>query len=225
MSSRPKTRSRTRQHDHDQGAEPAETAGVWFHPEYGGRIMKEAPAGNSWRQIASVQVVVGPYRMLTPLPGQRLPRGFLWGDPSKQNFGLSGPEMVFGPLPRVCRDCGESFVLGARAQQQLYEVARAFIDVRPKRCQPCGRRRNAIERARNVYADTLRVVAANETAVTHLAVARAVLELVRAGGKASLDKAIGHCRRARRLGAARVAERLESSLIRVRAARQAGTVI
>jgi len=201
---------------------------VWFHPQRGGVLARERPTrklayrgggdDDDWREIARVQVIANPFGIFMPVPGQRLPRGFLWGDPAKQNFVALGAHIVFGPLERVCRDCGEPFVLSARAQQQLFEVARAYVDVLPQRCHPCGRARSTLERLRATYAEALRVVEAQSTAANHLAVARAVLALVTAGGTASLDKAIGHCRRARRLGEAS-AEHVELQLTRLRQGR------
>ena len=104
MAPRLKTRARTTQHLMSRrerwpqpGRRTRRDRGRSLHPDYGGRITKDSPAGNSGRQITSVQVVVGRHRMLTLLPGQWLPRGLLWGDATKHNFGMTGPEMVFGP--------------------------------------------------------------------------------------------------------------------------------
>ena len=191
---------------------------VSFHPQRGGMVSLEpvAPAlwkykggrDSDWRHITRVYVIRGG----GVVPGQALPKGFLWGDLSKQNFTVSG-HMLYGPIEKTCRDCGEPFVWSARAQQQLYEVARAFTDVFAKQCRTCARKRNKLEAARKAYAAALAAAEGALAPKPHLDVARATLELVKAGGKARLDRAIGHCRKARRLGAGPFADRIEAQLI------------
>ena len=204
------------------------TLRLFFHPQRG-TMLVDAPVlpgarryrggkDSDWREVAVVEVVAanGSWR---PAPGQRPPRDFLWGDPEQQNFGMGGPEIVFGPLEKVCRDCGDTFVLTAREQKHLAETLRLFIDVTSIRCRSCRRAKLALERARAAYADALRAVERAPSAAAHLDVARAALAVVAAGGRAPLDRALGHCRRARKLGATTAAERVERKIAARRGAR------
>lgn len=208
---------------------PATWGQVWFHPQRGGIVTLEpVPPGcrryrggkdSDWREIARVQLTTD--RVPLPLPAQKLPKGFLWGDPERQAYGMGGPEMLYGPLEKVCRDCKTSFVFGARAQQHLCETLGLFIDITAVRCRACARARRAIEAKRVAYAAAIHAADGATTPKPHLALARATLELVRAGGRASLDRAIASCRRARRLGAAEPADQLEAALVALRQARSA----
>jgi len=198
---------------------------VWFHPQRGGIVTVEpVPPGcmryrggkdSDWREIARVQVTTD----RVPLPGQKLPKGFLWGDPERQAYGMGGPEMLYGPLEKVCRDCKISFVFGARSQQHLYETLGLYIDITAVRCRACARAHRVIEVKRVAYAAAIHAADGATTAKPHLALARATLELVRAGGRGSFDRAIASCRRARRFGAAESADQLEAALVALRQAR------
>ena len=117
---------------------------------------------------------------------------------------------MFGPLDKVCRDCRDPFVLTAREQKHLAETLRLFTDVTSVRCRSCRRAKVALERARVAYAAALRAAEQAPSAATHLDVARAILDVLAAGGRAPLDRALGHCRRARRLGASTAADRVSS---------------
>lgn len=166
---------------------------------------------SDWREVASVDVI----RVdgaLRPSSSARPPRGFAWGDPGAQTYGLGGPELAFGPLDKVCCDCRARFVFTALEQKRLVETLRLFIDVTTVRCASCRRARVALEHARKAYADALRAGEAASGAAAQLAVARAILDLLDAGGRASLERAVACCRRARKLGAARAAERLEQRI-------------
>jgi len=201
---------------------------AWFHPQRGAILSKEpiAPgalryrggADSDWRDLARVTLVDGTTWYRVRAPGATLPKGFLWGDPAKQSFGLGGPLYFYGPLHRICSDCREPFVFTAQAQRHLYETLRAFTDVTAKRCRACARKRHRLERARAAFAEALRTAGETSTAASHLAVAESVVELVAAGGRTSLDKAIGHARRARKLGAgAKATTRVEARLAKLRA--------
>ena len=204
----------------------AEMATVWFHPQRGVLVSIDplppetfryrGGADTDWRDVARIEVATDPHYGFIPHAGQALPKGFLWGDPAKQLHGLGPPHWIYGPLERTCFECGDPFVFTAQAQRHLYERLRAFSDVTALRCRGCARKRHAIDRARAEYAEALRGVRAESTATTHLAVARAVVELVKAGGRASLDKAIGHARRAHKLGAGVGALKAEKQLIKLR---------
>lgn len=195
---------------------------VSFHPQRGGTVTLEpvrrslwsyrGGRDSDWRHITRCYMIIeGQWARVAP--GQTLPKGFLWGDTEKQRFGMGGGHQVFGPLELTCRVCGVAFVLPARAQQQLYEVAGAFIDTLAKRCRPCARKVNKLEAARKAYATALAEADGALSPKPHLALGRATLELLKAGGKARMDRAIASVRKARRLGAGEVADRLEAQLI------------
>ena len=204
------------------------TQRLFFHPQRGVMLLAEpVPPGcrrylggkdADWREIARVELVAG-NGSWQPAPGQRPPPGFLWGDPERQRFGLGGPVLVFGPLDKVCRDCGDPFVLTAREQKHLAENLRLPIDATSVRCLSCRRAKVALERARAAYAEALRAAERTPSAATHLDAARAALAVIAAGGRAPLDKALAHCRRARRLGATIAADRVEQAIAARRAAR------
>jgi hypothetical protein len=208
-------------------APPARTFGiVSFHPQRGGlvtigpvpRSCRSYRGGkdSDWREIARVEVVMSGTAHQV-VPGQKLPKGFLWGAVDKQVFGLGGGHEVYGPLEGKCRDCGEMFVHSARAQQHMYEVLRLFVDTKAVRCQRCAKNRRALEAARVAYAAAVIAADGATTANPFLDLARTTLDVVRAGGKAQIERAIASCRRARRLGAGAIADRLEAQLARLRA--------
>jgi len=212
-----------------RAARPPDSWGqVWFHPQRGAVVVTEAVnpgcmryrGGNDgdWRDVARVKMT-STDRHAEPMRGERLPAGFLWGDPAKQAYGMGGPEQIYGPLEKRCRDCGNDFVFTARAQQQLYETLGVFIDVTAVRCRTCARKRRDVEAKRVAYAAAIHAAEGATTAKPLLALARATLALVQAGGRGSLDRAIACCRKARRLGAA--ADALEAALVALRAARGA----
>jgi hypothetical protein len=204
---------------------PDELATLWYHPSYGALLRPgREPPGRArrdadWQEITTIRVatVAG---LLVPPPGQRLPRGFLWADPARQKYGWGDPAYVYAPLHRRCRDCGCDFVFPAKAQQHLYETLGALRDVAATRCQPCARRYRTLERRRVAYAAALHAAEDAPSAATHLAVARAAIAVLEAGGQVPIDRMIGHARRARTLRA-RAADTVEAQLIELRAARRA----
>jgi hypothetical protein len=183
------------------------------HP--GGYLHYRGGRDGDWRAIGMFEVVLV-NGLVRPAPGTRPPNRFLWGDPERQVFGLGGPVLVFGPLDKVCRDCREPFVWTAREQKHLAETLRLFIDATTVRCGPCRRARLTLERARKVYAEALRAAETAPDAASCLAAARAAVDVVDAGGRASLERAVALCRRARRLGARSAADRLEEAIARRR---------
>ena len=148
----------------------------------------------------------------TILPGQALPRGYLWADPRRQVYGMGGPHLVYAPLTRCCRDCAATFTWSARAQQHLYETLRLNIETTAMRCQPCARQRRALEAARARYAAALDAVRAAPTASGHARVAALMLEILERGGRVAIARALGHCTRARRLGASTSVDAIEARL-------------
>lgn len=194
-----------------------------FHPQRGGVLTQDkvppsclryrGGSDSDWREIACFDLD----ELGRIIPGQRLPRGFLWAEPARQRYGLGGAQPFYGPLERTCRECDDTFVLPAMAQRHLYETLGLFVDMLAVRCQPCARRRRAIEAARATYAAAVAAAAGAITAQPHLDLARAAIALSAAGERVSLDRAIGSARRAQRLGAGAPAERAERKLRELRA--------
>lgn len=129
-----------------------------------------------------------------------LPKGFLRGDPTKQRYGLGGPDLVFGPLEKTCRDCKADFVFTAAEQKHWYETLRFPLDSTAVRCKPCRRTLQRLEAARTEYAAALHAATATPTKTTCRAVAVAAIALLDAGGRAPIAKALGFARKAERLG-------------------------
>lgn len=195
---------------------------VSFHPQRGATLTLEpVPRGHwkyrggkdgDWREVARVDVM-SYGGTPEPLPGQKLPKGFLWGDTSVQVSGMGMFHHVYGPLERRCIECGTDFVWPAAAQKDLYEVKRAHVDTIAKRCRACARVKNQLEEARASYAAAIEAATNATTAKPHLELARATLVVLDRGGRANVDRAIAACRRARRLGASGTADALEQKLV------------
>lgn len=193
-----------------------------FHPQRGAIVTREPVVpmlweyrggkNSDWREVARVEVILQGRRAIA-IPGQPLPKGFLWGDLGKQVFGMGGGHVVFGPREHTCADCGARFPWPAKAQKELYEDKRAHTDVIAKRCRACARARGRLETARATYAAAVEAAKGATTATPHLELARATLAVLEAGGRANLDRAIAACRKARRLGAVAKADALEASLV------------
>jgi hypothetical protein len=199
---------------------------VFYHPQRGVFVSPDSIApmcaryrggsDSDWRELSTVEIELGAGGSYHPVAGQSLPRGFLWGDPSRQLFGLGGPAVMFGPPEKVCRSCREPFTFTAAEQKHWYEELGFLLDSTAVHCRQCRAARRRIERHRRAYALALRAVTTAPSAQGHLAVARAVVQLIRAGGQASIEKALGHCTRARRFGARASADRLSETLRRLR---------
>ncbi|MFN0247398.1 MAG: zinc-ribbon domain containing protein [Kofleriaceae bacterium] len=195
------------------------TVPIWYHPQFGVRIQDGAPSSWSrdglpvvpWSVVARLDVIKRGTYSFTIIGGQLLPKGFLWGQPNKQKFGLSGPFLAYAPIHRRCRDCKAMFEWTAAAQRHLYETLGVYVDKTATRCQACARRRRAIEDARAAYAKTVEEIPA-DTAAPYVRVAKAMLELLEAGGTLSIDRAIGYCTRARKLGAGTSIDAIETKL-------------
>lgn len=204
---------------------PPEMATLYFHPQRGAVISSDGahPLAltyrggdmSQWREVMKVRMARNAQGVLMPVGGQTLPKGFLWGNPSRQSFGMGGPELVFGPLSKVCRECKTPFVFPAHAQKHLLEEVGLFIDVTAVRCMPCARKRGAIESAKRAHATALAFLVPEANATAYLTAARAALALLEAGGRTSVDRAIGHARKARKLGA-KAAEKIEEKLLLMR---------
>ncbi len=202
---------------------------LFHHPQRGailmdtdvppeGRRIRGGIISSEWREVARVEMIVENGQRWVE-PSQRPPKGFLWGDPKRQVYGLNGAALVFGPIEKTCRDCRAPFVLTAHEQKHMAETLRLPTMITSVRCRACRRAKLELERARKAYADALGVAARTPTAATHLEVARTALAVISAGGRAPLDKAVAHCRRARSLGAAASADRIEQQIEKLRAAR------
>ena len=68
-----------------------------FHPQRGGVLTKDKAPGclryrggsdGDWHEIASFDLD----ELGRIIPGQRLPRGFLWAEPARQHYGLGGAQ-------------------------------------------------------------------------------------------------------------------------------------
>jgi hypothetical protein len=169
-------------------------------------------ADADWRELPAVRVETGPDGIDRPAPGAIISPGHCWGDPSRQQYGLGGPALVFGPLEKVCRTCGAPFIFTAEEQKHWYEDLGFFIDATAVHCGPCRAAHQRVEAARRDYAAALHAARGARSAEQHLAVARAAIALLHAGGHVSIDKALGHCTRARRLGSSAGADRLSEAL-------------
>jgi hypothetical protein len=162
---------------------------IWFHPQRGA-VVTDKPLMPKWLRYRG-----GPddgWRKI----GEPLPKGFLRGDPEKQKFGMGGPQEVFGPLERVCRDCKKEFLFPAAEQKYWLETLRFHIDSTATRCLACRTAR----RKQRSYADAVNETQKNPTARAFLNAAKAALAWHKAGGRAPLEKAVAHCRRAQKLG-------------------------
>lgn len=195
---------------------------VSFHPQRGAIItLAPVPRGtwkyrggkdSDWREVARVDVLVHSGQP-EPVAGQWLPAGFLWGDTSVQVSGMGLFHQVYGPLERRCADCGTRFVWPAAVQKHLYEVERAHVDTVAKRCRACATVRRTLEKARTAYAAAIAATKHGTTAQSQLALARATLAVLDAGGRANLDRAIAAARAARRSGSGPAADVLEAKLV------------
>ncbi len=179
---------------------PPDTATLWFHPRDGIKLSVDK-LRPPWTELARVRTIsVGGRLEIDPSHRPPLPRGYLWANPDRQRYGLGGPYLLYGPIGKTCRDCKEPFVFTAGAQRGLYEDARADLSATQVRCPACVHRRRELEAARVDYAAALRELERDPSGANHASVAQAVLRMLDAGGRAPRERAIGHCRTARRLG-------------------------
>jgi hypothetical protein len=86
-----------------------------------------------------------------------------------------------------------------------------IVEKTATRCQACARKRRAIEDARTAYAKAAEAIPA-ETSAPYVRVAKAMLEVLEAGGKLSIERAIGYCTRARKLGAGTSVDVIDAKL-------------
>lgn len=195
------------------------TVPVWYHPQLGVRIQYDAPYTYArdglpvtpWTIATRLDVIKRDKYAFTIVGGQKLPKGFLWAQPEKQTFGLSGPFRAYAPIHRRCRDCKAMYEWSAKAQQHLYETLGVNVEKTATRCQACARKRRAIEDARAAYAKAVAELPA-DTPAPYVRVAKAMLDVLEAGGTLSLERAIGYCTRARKLGAATSVDAIERKL-------------
>lgn len=189
---------------------------VWHDERDGIRIARDAPASH-WTAIAEIRVAPGT-GYYVPIVQQPLPRGFLWADRTKQRHGWGGPNLIYGPIARRCHRCKAPFTWTARAQKHLYETIGAWTDVVANLCQPCARARRAIEDARAAYATARAAAEVAPTAAAYALVGKRMLELLEAGGSASIERAIAYCSHARKLGAGAANDAIDAKLRARRAA-------
>lgn len=180
---------------------------VFFHPQRGAFLSVEAinarvaryrgGADDGWRELKGVQVEQQKDGGFST--SGTLPAGFVWGDPSRQVFGLGGPAHVFGPLEKRCRDCKVDFVFTAEEQRHWYETLGFFLDATAVRCSSCRTKRRRLEQARRGWELALRAV--DPTAKSHVAVVEAGFTLLERGGQVNREKLMMHVARAEKLGA------------------------
>lgn len=180
---------------------------VFFHPQRGAFLSGEAinarvaryrgGADDGWRELKGVRVEQ--QKDGTFSTAGKLPEGFLWGNPSRQVFGLGGPAVVYGPLEKRCRDCAVDFVFTAEEQRHWYETLGFFLDATAVRCSGCRTKRRRLEQARRTW--ELALVGVDVTAASHVAVVEAGLALIERGGQVKREKLLMHLARARKLGA------------------------
>ncbi len=180
---------------------------VFFHPQRGAFLSAEAinvrvaryrgGADEQWRELKGVLVEQKKDGSFST--SGKLPAGFLWGDPSRQVFGLGGPALVFGPLEKRCRECGVDFVFTADEQRHWYETLGFFLDSTAVRCSSCRTKRRRLEQARRAWELALKAV--DSTPKSHLAVVEAGLTLLEHGGQVKREKLLMHTSRAAKLGA------------------------
>lgn len=180
---------------------------VFFHPQRGAFLSAEAinvrvaryrgGADEQWRELKGV--LVEQQKDGSFSTSGKLPAGFLWGDPSRQVFGLGGPALVFGPLEKRCRECGVDFVFTADEQRHWYETLGFFLDSTAVRCSSCRTKRRRLEQARRAWELALKAV--DSTPKSHVAVVEAGLGLLEHGGQVKREKLLMHTSRAAKLGA------------------------
>ena len=167
---------------------------IYFHPQRGAVVTDKA-LNPRWRRYRGG--ADDAWRVVS----EPLPKGFLRGDPEKQSFGMGGPELVFGPLEKNCRECEREFVLPAAAQKRLLEDKGAFVDAIGVRCLACTQAKNRLRDLALRYQAALGEASHAPSAKTLLAAARAALALIDGGGSAPIERAIANARKAQRLGA------------------------
>lgn len=203
---------------------------LWFHPQRGAVALEEgkdlSPSclryrggqDSAWRGVTAFEADRAADGTFVPRAGQGLPAGFLWGDASRQRFGMGGPQIAFGPLERTCRDCGEPFLFTAREQRHWLETLGFHIDSTAVRCAACRTALRKVEQARRRWEAALTEAEPSAGPKPQLALAQAGLALLRAGagGRTVLEKATAASRRAQRGGAGAQADALLDALRLVR---------
>lgn len=197
-----------------------------FHPWRGGHVgefdrgLRSYRGGESrdWRRVATVRMLARRTSrgldVLGPAPGESLPKGFLWGDPGRQQFGMGGPDWVFGPLERPCRRCATVFVSSAEEQKRMHEERGCHIDVMPALCRDCRQ----VKRVRKEYSERVGHLGGTPAPDALLHVARLGARLLAAGEQVNVDRLIGYSRTARRTKRlARDAALVEEELLALRA--------
>lgn len=115
-----------------------------------------------------------------------------------------------------CSDCKTTFVWRAREQQRFYETIGVYGTVTIHRCPMCAAkqraRKDALEAARVRYTAAVKALEADATGEAYAAVAKHMLAILDLGGQLSIEKAIGHCTRARKLGASNQVSATEAQL-------------
>jgi hypothetical protein len=129
----------------------------------------------------------------------RLPKGAVRGDVSKQVFCTAhhNPKYFYLDETRTCIQCGSKFTFGAQEQKYWYEALKFNFNSLPIRCLSCRRRRRSEHALREQVARTrAERDRCPDDPLTHLALARAIVELHERTGRGNLEEAISAARRA-----------------------------
>jgi hypothetical protein len=132
----------------------------------------------------------------------RLPKGAVAGDVSKQVFhpALHVPKYFYIDETRTCVQCDSPFTFSGAEQKYWYETRRFVFDSIPIRCQSCRRLRRSEHALRQQIAHARELVRSQPgDPASHLALARAIVELHERTGGGRLDDAIAAARKAAKL--------------------------
>lgn len=182
------------------------TGRLWHHPRFGALVRTTPPPARApwgdvaWRDLGDVALVLEDGQILRVEEGQPLPDGFILGDARRQRFGMNGPRVVYGPVGGACRACGQPYTFAATEQRHWYEVLGIHTEAYATRCAPCRADRMRRIEAHQALERAVGAWQSSPTPSSQLEVARAALHLATAGGRVSLDRAVGHARAAAAAG-------------------------
>ena len=135
----------------------------------------------------------------------KLPTGAVPGDVAAQVLcrGHHIPRYFYVDEERTCRQCGESFTFTAKEQKFWYERLKFNYHSSAVRCPACRKTKRTEKALRAEMADLLRRLDESpEDPAALVELARATVQYRRRAGEGDLERAIGACRKARRLASA-----------------------
>jgi hypothetical protein len=131
-----------------------------------------------------------------------LPKGAIRGDVRRQVLfsAFDVPRYFFVDIHRVCIECRESFVFGAREQKHWYETLKFHPDSVATRCLDCRRKRRS-DRALRLELAAAKVTVRKhaEDPIAQLSLAEAVVRYFERFQEGNLEEAVAASRKARRL--------------------------